>query len=287
MKRWGLLLFGGWATVTFGLFLATVAGRLAETYLSVVGDGRQAIQAIVMSVIVIPIIMYLYKKLYQRVDKLEKPALSLAGVLHILTGFIFAVVLAIVGLLTMNGFDWIVLEQWHSPSTWISALLINMLIAFFYEALPEEIAMRGFVYDTLRHKLSVWQSVLVQAFIFLAFSAGVTLLQVMVGMASPESIVALIPALILHFFFAIALALMRVWTGSLWASIGFHLGYLMMARFLIMPDEYGAPPIMTFQDKIIDGVGAIYSIMIVILGTIIFLLIWLGINRKRNMMDSK
>jgi len=133
----------------------------------------------------------------------------------------------------------------------------------------------------LRQKLSTWTSVLIQAVIFLAFSASNSLLLMLAGVIPTTGIVTLPSELILHFFFAVALALMRVWTGSLWASVGFHLGYLMMVRFLLTPDAYGVPPIMTFQDNIIQGVGAIYSIMIMILGTIAVLLILIGINHKR------
>lgn len=282
MKRWGLFLFSGWITVTIALFLATVAGRVSELQFSVTGNGIQMIQAIVMSIIVIPIIIYLYKKMHEQMNKPEKPAYSLDRAPHSLTGFLFVLVLAVSGLFLMDAIGWITLEQWHSPKAWVGALLLNMSIALFYEALPEEIAMRGFIYDMLRLKLSVWQTVIIQAFIFLAFSAGVTLLQVMVGMASTANILALLPNLILHFFFAIALALIRVFTGSLWASVGFHLGYLAVARFILMPEAYGATPIVTFRDNMMQGVGAVYAIMFIILGTIILLLILLGIKRRKN-----
>ncbi len=282
MKKWGLFLFAGWATATFGLFLATITGEIAEIQFSVVGNGRQIIQAIVMSAIIIPITIILYKRMYRETNRPENPAYSILRVPYIIIGLLFVVVFSFFSLFVMNALDWISLEQWHSPITWGSALFVNLSIALFYEALPEEVIMRGFIYDVLRHKLPIWLSALVQAFIFLAFSASVTLLQVIIGMVSTENIVALLPELILHFFFAIALALMRIWTGSLWASVGFHLSYLAVARFLLMPESYGATPIVTFQDNIMQGVGAIYSIMMVILGTIIFLCILLGLRRCRK-----
>lgn len=283
-RKWGILLFSGWVTATLGLLAATIAGTFVESQFSVVGNGKQVVHAIVMSVIVVPMIVYLYKRLYQQVKKPDKPAYAITLVPHIVTGFLFALVLGISGLLVMDALGLITIEEWHAPLTWISAFLLNMLIALFYEALPEELAMRGFIFDVLRHKLSIWQTVLVQAFIFLAFSAGVTLLQVLIGMASASSIVALLPELILHFFFAIALGLIRVWTGSLWASIGFHLGYLTMARFFLMPDFGGKPPIVTFQDNVVQGLGAGWSMMIIIPGTIILLLILLSIG---GMLEKK
>lgn len=281
MKRWGLFLFYGWAILTFGLFLAITVGKVVTWQFALGENGVDIVQAIAMSLIVIPITLYLYKKLLQQTNKSKKTAHSFSQPPQILTGLLFAVGLAFVSLFVMDTLDWITLEEWHSPLTWISALALNLCIAFFYEALPEEIVMRGFIYDVLRQKLSTWTSVLIQAVIFLAFSASNSLLLMLAGMIPTTSIVTLPSELILHFFFAVALALMRVWRGSLWASAGFHLGYLMMARFLLAPNLREVPPITTFQDNIMQGMGAMYSIMIMILGTIVMLLILIGINHKR------
>ncbi len=281
MKKYGLFLLGGWATATLGLFLAVVAGTVAETQFAIIGNGRQLIQAVVMSIIVVPVILYLYQRMHKRIGKVE-PAYTLNRLPHFLTGFLLVVLLAIVSLFSFNMLGLITIEQWHAPFSWVGALLLNMLIAFFYEALPEELAMRGLIYDVLRQRLSVWLSVLVQALVFIGFSAGITLLLVMVGISPASSLAALPSQLILHFFFGIALALIRVWTGSLWAAIGFHLGYLSVARFLLMPAEYGAPPVLTFQDTIMQGVGASLAVMFIILGAICLLLVLLGIRTMRK-----
>lgn len=291
MKKGLLLLLGGWATVTVGLFLATVAGTIAEEQFAIVGNGQLVIQATVMSIIIVPIIIYLYQQLYRLIGKPERPVYSLIRGHYFFTGFFLAAALAVVGLFIASALGWIEIEQWHQPQDWIGALLINMLIAFFYEALPEELALRGFVYDVLRHRFAVWLSVLAQTLLFVAFSIGVSLLQVIVGMSTVESIF-IIPHMILLFFFGIALALTRVWTGSLWAAIGFHLGYLAMARFFMMPTEYGAPPIVIFQDLIMDGVGSSFLTMLIILGAIFILLVFLGIkylwkkNHKKSVADG-
>jgi uncharacterized protein len=283
MKKWLLYLLGGWATVTVGLFLATVAGTIAEEQFAIVDNGQLLIQAAIMSIVIIPIIIYLYQQLYKLIGKPEDPVYSLKQGHYLFTGFFLAAGLAVVGLFITSALGWIEIEQWHEPQYWTGALLINMLIAFFYEALPEELALRGFVYDVLRHRFSVWLSVLAQTLLFVAFSIGVSLLQVIVGMSTVESIF-MIPHMILLFFFGIALALIRVWTGSLWAAIGFHLGYLAMARFFMMPTEYGVPPIVSFQDTLMYGVGASFLTMVIILGAIFILLVFLGIKRlwKKN-----
>lgn len=282
MKKWFSLLLSGWATVTVALFLASITGEIAEEQFLITGDGRQIIQAIVMSIIVIPIILFLYKQLHKLTGKVEKPSYSLKRGHHFFTGFFIAIGLAIIGLFIASAFGWIDIEQWHAPQYWIGALFLNMLIAFFYEALPEELALRGLIYDVLQHRFAVWVSIFAQTLVFVFVAFSVNLLQVFIGMNPVETLLFSIPQMILLFFFGIALALIRVWTGSLWAAIGFHLGYLAMARFIMMPNEYGAPPIVTFQDTIMPLAGASFLIIVIVLGAILILLTLLIIRRLRK-----
>lgn len=278
MKKWLLHLLGGWVTVTIGLFLATVAGTIAKEQFDIVRNGQLLIQATVMSLIIIPMIMFLYKQLYRWIGKPKNPVYSFKRGHYFIIGFLLVAALATIGLYIASALDLIEVEQWHEPQYWISALLFNMLIAFFYEALPEEFALRGFIYDVLRHRFAAWLSVILQTVLFVAFSIVVSLLQVIVGMSTVEGIFN-IPNMILLLLFGISLALIRVLTESLWASIGFHLGYLIIARFFIMPNEYGATPIVTFQDTIMHGVGSSFLVMVIILGAILILIISLGIKR--------
>ncbi len=63
-----------------------------------------------------------------------------------------------------------------------------MGIAFLYEALPEELALRGFVFDVLRHRFATWVAVQLQTLIFLSVPLTTTLLQVLIGLAPGNSI---------------------------------------------------------------------------------------------------
>src|SRR5699024_4426986 len=146
--------------------------------------------------------------------------------------------------------------------------LFNVLIALFYEALPEELAMRGLIYDILRLRLSLWRSVFIQAIIFTTFSASISLLLLLIGLSPSASLLALPSNLILHFLFENALEIIREWTESWWAAVGFHLGYLEVARFLLMPIEYAASTIVRIKDHIMDGVGAAVTDMVMILNDI-------------------
>ncbi|WP_040981111.1 CPBP family intramembrane glutamic endopeptidase [Oceanobacillus jeddahense] len=277
MKNKYIFLLGGWATATIGLFLATVAGTIAEEQFLITRNTRLIIQAAVMSIIVVPIILRLYVKFHKETRQTQNPAYSIKRSHHFFTGFLFVMSLAFAGLFMANAFGWLEIEQWHNPSSWLSAFLINMLIAFFYEALPEELALRGLIFDTLRERFATWISVIMQTLIFLAFSLGVNILQTLVGMGSLN--ITIISNLVLFFIFGIALALIRVFTGSLWASIGFHLGYLEMTRFLVMPTEYGAQPVVSFQENIPYGGNMFFIIGVMLFGAIFILLLLLSIRR--------
>ncbi|WP_245548505.1 CPBP family glutamic-type intramembrane protease [Gracilibacillus lacisalsi] len=92
------------------------------------------------------------------------------------------------GIFLAASFGWISIEKWHTPDQWLIAILVNMGIAFLYEALPEELALRGFVFDVLRHRFATWVAVQLQTLIFLSVPLTTTLLQVLIGLAPGNSI---------------------------------------------------------------------------------------------------
>lgn len=278
-QKWGLLLFLGTLTVIIGLFLAIITGEIFYKNAETISVGQQLIQAIVMSAIIVPITYLLYKQIHQ--DGEDEPSYARSKIPHFFTSFLLAGSLTFISLFILHAFGWITITKWYAPSTWISALLLNMFIAFLYEAFPEELVIRGFIYDVLRIRLSVWKTIIAQAFIFVIFSATITLLLVSVNLSPIEALFALPSQLILHFFFGITLGLVRARTGSLWAAVGFHLGYLALVRFVVMPTEYGAPPILTFEDHIENGVGGFLTIACIIFGSMIILLLFRKANKKR------
>ncbi|EZH65702.1 hypothetical protein DH09_12680 [Bacillaceae bacterium JMAK1] len=282
MKNAWFYVLTGWATVTIGLFLASFFGSIATEHFRITGDGRQVIHAVVMSGIVVPTILILYKKMNKSLPTPRPPAYSMKRAHHFFGGFLLAAGLAFVGLFLASALNLIEINQWNVPNAWIGALLLNLLIAFFYEALPEELALRGLIFDALNHRFAVFLAVLFQTIVFMMMALTVNFLQVLVGMSTFNLFFLQLPQLILLFVFGIALALIRIYTGSLWAAIGFHLGYLIMARFLIMPVEYGAPPIVSFENVSELNFGATVMIDTMIYGCIGLMLVLLLFRRVRR-----
>lgn len=275
--KWKRLMLAGWSTLVASLFLASLSGEVSAQLFDSSRYSQYFIQGLVMSGLVVPIILYLYKHVYRMIGvKPKVPVYSWKRLNHFITGVLLASALASLGFIIASLQGWIVIEDWHTPNQWFGALLINILFAIFYEALPEEFGLRGMLYDVLRHRFAAWLSVLLQTLLFVSVTVAVALIQALVGFTSGVSIN--IFYIILIFCFGICLQLLRLWTGSLWTSIGFHLTYLEIMRFAISPHQYGVPPIITYHESV-PGIGLLISICMMIIGGIIVSLVILGAKR--------
>ena len=128
----------------------------------------------------------------------------------------------------------------HVSVALLLSLLAEIVIAFFYEVFPEELAFRGYLYSTLNTYLARWSALLVQVGLFvMAALTAVTLQQVLGLEARLGSSTGGITAdyIILLTGFGLVLQLCRLVTGSLWTSIGFHLGFLALNPNIIGPNE--------------------------------------------------
>ncbi|KYG28725.1 CPBP family intramembrane glutamic endopeptidase [Priestia endophytica] len=276
--RWILLLIAGWIILVVGLFLGSLSGTIAEQQFNVSRNIRLFIQGIVMSGLVVPTILYLYQRVYQLTGiKPKKPVYSWKKAYHFITGVLLAITLASLGFIIAYSQGWITIEQWYTPNYWLTALLINMVIAFLYEALPEELALRGIIYDVLRHRFVAWLAVLVQTLLFLSVPIVVNQIQAAVGLAPGNSIN--LSYIILILCFGICLQLLRLWTKSLWTTMGFHLTYLEISRFVISPNGYDVPPIVTYHESVLGLGGLFISFCMIIMGGIIVSLLILGVKR--------
>lgn len=95
-------------------------------------------------------------------------------------------------------------------------LLISALV-LVYEAFPEELIFRGYVYRNLTAAMAPWLAVVAQALVFAAF--GTTLWVITSGLG------VLLERLVLFFAMAVVLGCIRLIAGSIWAAVGFHLAF--------------------------------------------------------------
>ncbi|GIO27431.1 CPBP family intramembrane glutamic endopeptidase [Ornithinibacillus bavariensis] len=272
--KWKLLLLG-WVTITGSLFLGSLSGTVAEQF-GLSRNSQLLIQGLVMSGLVVPIILYLYRHAYRITGVKPKiPVYSWKRAYHFFTGILLATTLAVLGFIIATTQGWIVIEQWHNPDYWFTPLLFNIIIAFLYEALPEELALRGLLYDVLRSRFATWLAVLFQTLLFLSVPLVVNQLQVLVGLNPGNTIT--VDYIILILCYGICLQLVRIWTRSLWTSIGFHLAYLEITRFVVLQND--GPSIITYNETV-NGLGGLYiSFGMLVLGGIIVSLFILGSKR--------
>ncbi|MEC0127193.1 CPBP family glutamic-type intramembrane protease [Paenibacillus pabuli] len=265
----GMAIIGmSWLTMTLGLFFATLAGEFTRTM-----DAAEwmihLIQAVVMISIVLPVLFFIRRRFHMKSILLP---LSGKGIIHLLSGALFATCLTFIGLAIANMNGWVIITEWHFSAEFLIAVIINSCIAFLYEALPEELSLRGMVYDGLRSRLRfpVVFAYVSQVILFLLVPLSVSLLQELVGMDAGNQITP--EYIILLLTYGITLQLLRSLTQSLWASIGFHVAYLEVARFVVIPGDRPALLSYTEQDHGLAEVFILYM-MTVFVGAIILALL--------------
>lgn len=106
-----------------------------------------------------------------------------------------------------------------TPQALLSALPPLLLGVFLVEALPEELALRGYVQGVVARKAAAWIALLVQALMFVAFAWAVGALH------SAEQWM-FIPA------FGLILGYVRALTGNVWACMGVHTAWMTTTQLL-------------------------------------------------------
>lgn len=240
---------------------ATAIGTLAEARFGIGGMAWHALRALACSAVAVPLIVLLRRRLDRR-------TLAGLGLPDLRTGMrdfglgalvTFGAAAAMLGLGHALGWLRFGAVSWPVLLTFVAG---NAVIALFYEALPEELTLRGYAYRNLSAGLRRWTAALCTTLLFLAvpglasvFAAG---LATLVG--APAQAISATPAgqdpvayLILLTVFGFALIVARVATGSLWTCIALHLSFLTINRisFFGDPDHTGWSAQMTTPDALL------------------------------------
>lgn len=261
---WRILL--GWLAFVAGLGLAVAAATVGGSYgLSTL--GQQILLAVVTTSVSVPLIYLLRRYADRRPWRgigLSSPP---SGLPYFLLGIGFIVLIMAVSLLLGSALGWLRIVDVHLPVPTLLVILINSMIAFFYEAFPEEITFRGYLYRNLNTRFPRWLALLLQIVLFVMAPIAITAWMVAIGIGTwdlitTEYIISLI-------VFSAALQLSRLVTNHLWMSIGFHLAWLEMVRYVIVPSSSAIVEV-----EYLSPLGSyLISIGSVIIG-VIFLLIW-------------
>jgi membrane protease YdiL (CAAX protease family) len=114
---------------------------------------------------------------------------------------------------------WVEITLTTSIGELVPLLISLMVLVFLFEALPEELVFRGYIYHNLNTVLPRWAAVGGQAVLFALWGVAIG--------AAPT-----IDRVIFLFGMAIILGMFRAITDDVWACIGFHLAFQTVQQFL-------------------------------------------------------
>lgn len=175
------------------------------------------VRAVLTSLVIIPLIVSARRFLDRRAwTGLSLSSLS-TGWRPLLIGMICWLIPAAIGITACAAFGWTDITLQAPPGNILILAAGLMVLVFFYEALPEELIFRGYFYRNLSEEMPRWLAVLGQAVLFVLW-----------GLANGGPIS--LERSILFFTAALIIGVFRVITGSVWASIGFHLAFQTTAQ---------------------------------------------------------
>ncbi|MGF7087761.1 membrane protease YdiL (CAAX protease family) [Kroppenstedtia sanguinis] len=202
----------------------------------------------------------------------------------LIVGIALPFILLISGILTAYLFGGIENVSLNLSTSVIIAILINAVTAFMYEAFPEEVFIRGLIFEELHKNFRFIISLILQPLIFICVPIMVTALA-SIFFSEPFAIT--IDYFILLFTFGIALQLYRKYTGSLWMSIIFHIVYLEVARYISMGGIYNPDVALLEFDEKFGGFMTLYlSFLFIVVFSVVVLSVLLLIDKRKNRLGA-
>jgi membrane protease YdiL (CAAX protease family) len=145
----------------------------------------------------------------------------------LLIGMSWWIAPAVASLLVATAAGWVSVEFSRFDTKFVLLAFSLPALVFLYEAFPEELVFRGYIFTTLAARLAGWQAVLIQGALFTAWG-------VLIGAADS------LARIVVFAMFSIVVGLLRLATGDIWASIGFHLAFQSVTQLFSAAVREGA-----------------------------------------------
>ncbi|WP_245746573.1 CPBP family intramembrane glutamic endopeptidase [Nocardia altamirensis] len=199
-----------WLVLISGLSAVTGTGYTRELHV---------VRAVGATLGTIPLV-YLARRF---LDRKPWSGLGLSSVARGWRDFLFGAacwgIPAAISVALMLRFGWAEITMKTSLAQALPALLGLVVLVTLYEAVPEELVFRGYIYTNLVERWSNAVAIPVQAVLFTTWGA-------LISTSLPPERVAL------FFVFGLVLGALRATTGNLWTCIGFHITFQVPTQFL-------------------------------------------------------
>ena len=250
-----------WLLTLVALALAGWAGEFVQTAFGAGRYARYGLQALIMSGLVVPGILWLRVNL----DRAPVSGLGLPGPGKALRDMALGIGLIALPLFATifvaKLFGWADVSVTDAEGAWVG-LLFSVLTVFFFEALPEELAFRGYIYSNLNTRWSRWLAGAVAVALFVLLPTVLVPIQehvlkmdVVVGGSSGLTAGYLITMAVFGSF----VQYLRILTGTIWMGVGFHFAFVLLNRVI------GPRPtdLIQFSDIVAPGPMQITAIVTV------------------------
>ncbi|OCA86201.1 CPBP family intramembrane metalloprotease [Pradoshia sp. D12] len=266
--------------VLVSLFLFA-SGNVGQYLTKTQGMDRQnsmLLQGVIFSGLTL-FVLYIFKR--KQPDLFKN--IGLKGVnspSRLMVGIALPFILVITGILTAYLFGGIENVSLNLTATVIISILINTATAFMYEAFPEEVFIRGLIFEELHKKFRFIISLILQPLIFICVPVTVMALE---SIFFSKPFIITIDYIILLFTFGIALQLYRRYTGTIWMSMIFHVVYLEVARYISMGGMYDQDVALLIFDETFSGFMTLYlSFLFIVVFSVVVLSFLLLIDKRKN-----
>ena len=256
-----------------GLLALGLAGWLGQALRNSEFDSflSHVLQALVMSGIVITGVWYLRKKF----DRGTPQSIGLESIKKSLLKFGLGMGLILVPLiltLTLVAiFDWGTITFNADQDTLVN-ILGGMAIVLTFEALPEELLFRGYIYSNLNARHKRWLAALMTIGLFALLPVLLYPLQKYVlgmEMEIGGSDTLTVGYVINMIFFGAFVQYLRILTGSVWTGIGFHLIFVYM-NHLIGLDATSFIQLSEIESEQPMQITLIISILVIFIGLLLY-----------------
>ena len=190
--------------------------------------GRHVVMALLTTALVVPLVVLARRYLDREPIAELGLALDLSALRPFAIGAAAWLLPFTIGLTACLAFGLVTITPLAPWSEILAFVPLLIMLVFLLEALPEELAFRGYIQANLGKILPLWAAVTVQAILFGTW--GVALWFLSSGGIDP------LHASLFYVMGAI-LGMLRVITGSVWTGIGFHVAFQTMAQLLLSAER--------------------------------------------------